>query len=249
MIATLKAAIPHQTLRARERRADAADPESRTRLHVRRDDLRVTRYRRPTRTTTLFVVDASGSAAMHRLAEAKGAVERLLAECYVRRDRVALITFRGSEATLDLPPTRSLVRARRALLGLPGGGGTPLATGLDLAAGQLERLVADGESPVGVIMTDGRANVARDGGASRARAQEDAESAARRLARLGARLLFVDTGPRPRPLPRQLAALMNARYLPLPQLDTDAMSGTTSGADRPARRVAPPAASIAAGRA
>ena len=186
---------------------------------MRRDDFRVTRYRRPTRTTTVFVVDASGSAAMHRLAEAKGAVEGLLAECYVRRDRVALITFRGTEATLDLPPTRSLVRARRALAGLPGGGGTPLAAGFDLAATELERLARDGESPVGVFMTDGRGNVARDGGGSRPRARTDAEQGARRLARSGARLLFVDTGPRPRPEPRALAAAMGARYVPLPELD------------------------------
>jgi len=253
LVATLKAAIPWQRLRAMESAdkaatasrhpsassrsestsestaastsASAFTPSAQPRLRVRRDDFRVTRYRQPTRTTTLFVVDASGSAAMHRLAEAKGAVERLLAECYVRRDRVALITFKGTEARLDLPPTRSLVRARRALIGLPGGGGTPLAIGLDLAADQLERLAADGESPVGVVMTDGRGNIARDGSASRARAQEDAEAAARRLGRIGARLLFVDTGPRPRPVPRELAALMGARYLPLPQLDTSALTG------------------------
>ena len=224
LLATLTAAIPHQRLRA----VDAVGPDAvaaalargeRLPLRVRRDDFRVTRYRRPTRTTTVFVVDASGSAAMHRLAEAKGAVEGLLAECYVRRDRVALITFRGTEATLDLPPTRSLVRARRALAGLPGGGGTPLAAGFDLAATELERLARDGESPVGVFMTDGRGNVARDGGGSRPRARTDAEQAARRLARSGARLLFVDTGPRPRPEPRALAAAMGARYVPLPELD------------------------------
>jgi magnesium chelatase subunit D len=92
------------------------------------DDFRVTRYKQRSETTTIFVVDASGSAALHRLAEAKGAVELLLADCYVRRDRVAMIAFRGPGAELLLPPTRSLVRAKRSLAGLPGGGGTPLAS-------------------------------------------------------------------------------------------------------------------------
>jgi magnesium chelatase subunit D len=107
------------------------------RVLVRRDDFRVQRLRERRETTTVFVVDASGSAALHRLAEAKGAIELLLAECYVRRDRVALIAFRGrpgaAGAELLLPPTRSLVRAKRSLADLPGGGGTPLAHGLDAA--------------------------------------------------------------------------------------------------------------------
>lgn len=208
---TLKMAIPRQRLRPAAKSG---------RLSVRMDDLRVRRYRQSTRTTTLFVVDASGSAAMHRLAEAKGAVENLLAECYVRRDQVALITFRGTEATLDLPPTRSLVRARRRLAGLPGGGGTPLAAGLDLANQLIRQLQQAGESPMAIFMTDAKANIARDGTASRMQAQTDAEQSARLLAETGARLLFVDTATRPRPIAARLAEVMHARYLPLPQLDT-----------------------------
>ena len=237
LVATLKAAIPYQRLRAASPApasaatgAPAADSPSMPRLRVRREDLRVIRYRRPTRTTTVFVVDASGSAAMHRLAEAKGAVESLLAECYVRRDRVALITFRGDEATLELPPTRSLVRARRALVGLPGGGGTPLAAGFDLAADVLERLAQGGENPLGVFMTDASANVARDGTGGRAAARADAEQGAARLARIGARLLFVDTAPRPRPDAARFAALMRARYLALPQLDPALLGAGGAGA-------------------
>ena len=102
---------------------------SRPRMLVRQDDFRITRFKQRTETTTIFVVDASGSSALHRLAEAKGAVELLLADCYIRRDQVALIAFRGSGAELLLPPTRSLARAKRSLAGLPGGGGTPLAAG------------------------------------------------------------------------------------------------------------------------
>ncbi|MCX8005674.1 MAG: VWA domain-containing protein, partial [Burkholderiaceae bacterium] len=111
LVATLYAAAPWQRLRRRERGALGR----RARFEVRGEDLRALRFAQRTPTTTLFVVDASGSTAAQRLAEAKGAVELLLAECYVRRDRVALIAFRGQGAALLLPPTRSLVRARREL--------------------------------------------------------------------------------------------------------------------------------------
>ena len=102
----------------------------------RADDFHFTRLQPKRQSTTIFAVDASGSSALHRLAEAKGAVELLLADCYVRRDQVAVIAFRGCGAELLLPPTRSLVRAKRVLNGLPGGGSTPLAAALDAARTQ-----------------------------------------------------------------------------------------------------------------
>ena len=131
VIETLRAAAPWQPLRRREA-ADRART-SRPSILIRKDDFRISRFKQRTETATIFVVDASGSAALHRLAEAKGAVELLLADCYIRRDQVALIAFRGNVAELLLPPTRSLARAKRSLAGLPGGGGTPLAAGLDAA--------------------------------------------------------------------------------------------------------------------
>ena len=212
IVETLKAAAPKQ--RIRENALNAGH-----RLQVRVEDFRITRYAQPTRTTTVFVVDASGSAALHRLAEAKGAVELLLAECYVRRDRVALISFRGTEARLDLPPTRSLVRAKRELASLPGGGGTPLAAGLELATQVVQQLKQAGETPVLVIMTDGKANIARDGEASRTKAMEDAHQAAKVLASAQVKCLFVDTAPRARPQARELSCSLQASYLPLPSLD------------------------------
>ena len=217
IVATLKAAVPWQRLRAPVP-ADGTvpTPGTRARLAVRPSDFRIRRHTRPTRTTTLFIVDASGSAAMHRIGEAKGALEAVLAECYVRRDRVALISFRGAAATLELPPTRSLARARRSLIGLAAGGGTPIAAGLDLAGDVLRDIVRGGERAVGIIMSDGRANVGRDGLGGRATAQAEAERSAERLRGIGARLLFVDTAPRPRPIAAQLAECMGARYLPLP---------------------------------
>ncbi|MFN5457531.1 VWA domain-containing protein, partial [Bradyrhizobium sp.] len=106
-------------------------------------------------TTTIFVVDASGSSALQRLAEVKGAVELLLAECYIRRDEVALIAFRGKGAELLLPPTRSLTRAKRSLAALPGGGGTPLSAAIFAATELALAVKAKGQAPTIVLMTDG----------------------------------------------------------------------------------------------
>ena len=191
VVETLRAAAPWQPLRHRE----TGDQTSR--VQVRRDDFRVTRFRQRTRTTTIFVVDASGSSALNRLAEAKGAVELLLADCYVRRDRVALFAFRGKEAELLLPPTRSLVRAKRSLAGLPGGGGTPLAAALDAAMALADAIRRKDETPILVLLTDGRANVARDGTAGRPQAERDALAAARLVHLAGFTALLVDTSARP----------------------------------------------------
>lgn len=219
LIDTLRAAAPWQRLRKA-----TAGMQAPQRVQVRAEDFHITRIKQKTATTTLFVVDASGSSALHRLAEAKGAVELLLADCYVRRDQVALIAFRGKTAELLLPPTRSLVRAKRSLSGLPGGGGTPLATAIDTAAGIAEGLRRRGQSPVVVLLTDGRANVARDGSGGRERAQAEATQAARQLAALQLPLLFIDTSPKPQAEAMQLAGAMRARYLPLPHAGAAAVS-------------------------
>lgn len=217
LVETLRAAAPWQPLRRR-----GGDT---TRLVIRRDDLRITRFKRRSETTTVFVVDASGSAAFQRLAEAKGAVELLLAECYARRDRVALLSFRGSRADVLLPPTRSLARAKRCLAALPGGGGTPLAAAIDEAAILAETVGRSGGSAVLVFLTDGRANVGRDGLGGRERAVADAKIAAARLRAGRATVLFIDTSPRAQPAAAEIAAAMGARYLPLPAADARLLSG------------------------
>jgi magnesium chelatase subunit D len=218
VIETLRAAAPWQPLRRRAHGHAAA------RLQVRPEDFRIARYRQRAQTTSIFVVDASGSAALHRLAEAKGAVELLLADCYVRRDRVALVAFRGKAAEVVLPPTRSLVRAKRGLAGLPGGGGTPLAAGIDMAIELAASLARRGDTPVLIVLTDGRANVSRDGGGGRAAAEADALAAARAVRLAGIAALLVDTSPRPEPQAERIAAAMGARYLPLPHADAHAVS-------------------------
>jgi len=222
LIETLRAAAPWQPLRRRE--AAATGNTARPRILIARDDFRIARFKQRSETATIFVVDASGSAALHRLAEAKGAVELLLADCYIRRDQVALIAFRGQAADLLLPPTRSLARAKRSLAGLPGGGGTPLAAGLDAAFALSDQTRRKGQTPTVIVLTDGRANIARDGGQGRPRAEQDAIAAARQLRAAGITAVLVDTSPRPGPSGEMLAREMGARYLPLPHADATTLS-------------------------
>lgn len=221
LIDTLRAAAPWQALR---RRSDPSPDAARIAVRVRREDFRVTRFKQRSETTTVFAVDASGSSALHRLAEAKGAVELLLADCYVRRDSVSLIAFRGRSAQVLLPPTRSLVRARRSLAGLAGGGGTPLATAIDATLALAESTRRHGRTPVAVLLTDGCANVALDGTGGRERAGLDALQSARLLRASGIRTLVLDTSPHPQAQARRLAEEMGAVYLPLPYADAAQMS-------------------------
>ncbi len=218
LIETLRAAAPWQRLR----QAQAGDAAPR--IAVRADDFHVSRYRQRRETTTIFVVDASGSSAMNRLAEAKGAVELLLADCYVRRDSVAVLAFRGRTAELLLPPTRSLVRAKRSLAGLPGGGGTPLAAAIDAAAALADSVRRRGDTPLVVLLTDGRGNVALDGSGGRPQAEADANAAAQRLRAGGAAVLLIDTSSKPQLQAARLAELMRATYLPLPFAGAQALS-------------------------
>jgi magnesium chelatase subunit D len=213
LIETLRAAAPWQRVRG-------GGPL----VKIRRDDLRVTRRQQRAETTTIFLVDASGSLALNRLAEAKGAVELLLADCYVRRDQVAVLAFRGTAATLLLPPTRSLVRAKRSLAGLPGGGGTPLAAGIEAGAALADGVRRRGGTPTLVLLTDGQANVGRDGSGGRAKAAADATTAARLVRVAGHAALLIDTSPRPNPASRMLAEAMGARYLALPRADAASVS-------------------------
>jgi magnesium chelatase subunit D len=228
IIETLRAAAPWQRVRRRD--PDGGAPgDLKSGVAIRRQDFRVTRFKQRTQTTSIFVVDASGSAALHRLAEVKGAVELLLAECYVRRDQVALVAFRGRDAELVLPPTRSLVRAKRSLAGLPGGGATPLAAGIDAAARLADAIRRKGQSPLIILMTDGRPNIARNGDPGRARAEADAMLSAQQLRSVGAATILVDTSPRPTSLAARLAAEMDARYLPLPHVDAVGLSNAILG--------------------
>ncbi|QYE36963.1 magnesium chelatase subunit D [Polymorphobacter sp. PAMC 29334] len=218
LIDTIRAAAPWQKLRR-------TGAEGSTRVIVRRDDFRIRRFVERAESTTIFAVDASGSAAIARLAESKGAVELLLAEAYVKRTQVALIAFRGTVAEVVLPPTRSLARAKRCLADMAGGGGTPLAAGLNAAIDLARAAKSRGRTPFVVVLTDGRANIARDGTASRERAGADALTVARGFVAERIAAAFIDTSPRPRPEGAAIAAAMGARYAPLPAAGAAAMAG------------------------
>ncbi len=191
---------------------------------VRREDFRIARYKQRTEAVTIVCVDASGSAALNRLAEAKGAVELILADCYVRRDQVALIAFRGADAAIVLPPTRSLARAKRALAGQAGGGGTPLAAGVAAAALLAGAVRRKGQTPLVVMLTDGRANIGRGGQPGRGAADADAQAAATAFRLSGTAAMVLDIAPRPADPARRLAVAMGAAYIALPYADAGAMS-------------------------
>ncbi|MCC7055148.1 MAG: magnesium chelatase subunit D [Gemmatimonadaceae bacterium] len=222
VLETLRAAAPWQ--RARARAAATRELPVRS-LIVERDDFRIRRYVERAGTAVIFVVDASGSAAAQRLGEAKGAVEALLAESYARRDRVSLIAFRGTTAEMLLPPTRALARARKLLASLPGGGGTPLATAIDMAVTAGVAARRSGTLPVVVFLTDGRANVARDGKGGRTESMRDALDAAATFRASNLACVVIDTSPRPEPMARKVAEAMGARYVPLPVVDARAIAG------------------------
>lgn len=165
LAATVQAAAPHQRARGRSGRG----------LVVRRDDLRQATREGREGNLVLFVVDASGSmAARQRMSAVKGAVLSLLLDAYQRRDKVGLVTFRGNNAEVALPPTSSVDAAAARLETLPTGGRTPIAAGLLKAHDVLrvERLRDPARRPLVVVVTDGRATggvepVARAGRAAR----------------------------------------------------------------------------------
>lgn len=218
IVATLRAAAPWQRLRG--------GPG----VQVRASDLRFRRYEEKSDRILVFAVDASGSAALARLAEAKGAVEILLSQAYARRDHVALVAFRGTGAEVLLPPTRSLVQTKRRLAALPGGGATPLAAGLKAALGLAGQARRRGLTPTVVTLTDGRANVALDGRTDRALAGEDALAMGRALRAAGVEAVVIDTGTRPEPALRTLAQAMDGVWLALPRADAQRLSQAVAAA-------------------
>ncbi|CDR11901.1 putative cobaltochelatase [Streptomyces iranensis] len=215
--ATVRAAAPHQL--ARGRRGPG--------LLVRRDDLREAVREGREGNLVLFVVDASGSmAARKRMGAIKGAVLSLLLDAYQRRDKVGLITFRGADAELALPPTSSVDTAAARLERLPTGGRTPLAAGLLKAREVLrvERLRDPARRPLLVVVTDGRATEARRSGGPTP--VERAGRAARMLAGDGVASVVVDceSGPVRLGLAGALARELRGTPVTLDELRADSVT-------------------------
>jgi magnesium chelatase subunit D len=182
VIATLRAAARWQRLRPRGAR----------RVAVRAEDLRIKRFRDKAGALFLFAVDASGSMALNRMRQAKGAVHALLERAYVNRDRVALMSFRGQGAELLLPPTGSVELLRRAVDQIPTGGGTPLAATLVAALEVAQHARRRGlQNVVLVLLTDARANVGLK--ADRAGVEEELRQLALLTAASGLKALVIDT--------------------------------------------------------
>ncbi|MFF0729321.1 putative cobaltochelatase [Streptomyces sp. NPDC004134] len=235
LAATVQAAAPHQL--ARGRRGPG--------LVVRRDDLREAVREGRESNLVLFAVDASGSmGARQRMGAVKGAVLSLLLDAYQRRDKVGLVTFRGRDAELALPPTSSVDAAAVRLERLPTGGRTPLAAGLLRARETLrvERLRDPARRPLLVVVTDGRATGGQEPVGRAARA-------ARLLAAEGVASVVVDceSGPVRLGLAGELARELRGTAVALGELRAEAVSGLVREA-REDRRARPVRDGPAAGR-
>jgi magnesium chelatase subunit D len=248
VIATLRAAAPWQQLRAADdpQTKPSAPPGARTnntngahppssapdtpRIRLRADDLHIKRFRSKAGTLFCFLVDASGSMALHRMRQAKGAVNALLQQAYVHRDQVALLAFRGERAELLLPPSQSVELAKRALDVLPTGGGTPLAAAL-LSAYQLaEQARSRGiHRTTLVLITDGRPNVPLQPDPTLGKqqrldlAREEVQRLAGKLRIAGIGAVVIDTQRSfvSRGEAQQLATWLGGRYVYLPQGRSD----------------------------
>ncbi|MEW2073553.1 putative cobaltochelatase [Streptomyces sp. NPDC013433] len=226
LAATVQAAAPHQRARGR----------SGPGLVVRRDDLRQATREGRESNLVLFVVDASGSmAARQRMSAVKGAVVSLLLDAYQRRDKVGLVTFRGSAADVALPPTSSVDAAAARLESLPTGGRTPLAAGLLKAHDVLrvERLRDPARRALVVVVTDGRATGGPEPVALASRA-------ARLFAAEGVASVVVDceSGPVRLGLAGRLAGELGGSAVTLDELRADSIAGLVRDVQGTSRRAA-----------